>query len=106
MPYSVEVVPRKTAAVVAVDHSIWVQHRDDFEDEVLTNSFRVLCFGGQEVYEALAYEGRGGLAWVDSAGDEDGFFLLFGLKIGDSQQVHIVAAGRFCQGLSLDDSFQ
>lgn len=103
VPDSVQVVPGEAAAVVAVDDSIWVEHGHYLEDEVVAQSLGLFAAGEEEGDESLADEGGWSFSRVHSAGDEDGPLLFGALEVGDSEELYVVAARRFCQCFPLED---
>lgn len=41
LPLAIQIDPRKRSAIVAMNHSIRVQHRDNFDDELIPQLFCV-----------------------------------------------------------------
>lgn len=76
-PATVQVTARKTAAIVPVDHAIRVQHRDHFENEVLSEDLRLLVFRiRQEVKQASHHPTADSLPRVHSSCEHDSFPLI------------------------------
>jgi hypothetical protein len=75
LPSTVEVHAQQAAAVIAENHAVWVEHRDNLDDELGTDllSFRVA--GQQKVDEALDHVGGLTLTRVNSRGDENVLFV-------------------------------
>ena len=97
MPHTVKVVPRKTAPITAVDDAVWVEHRDDLEDESVPKSSRLVCTAKQELYDGLADKGSRSLAWVHSACNEHHLLMALDFEVSDSQHVDIVPSRTFGQ---------
>lgn len=56
VPDPIQVVTGETASVVAIYHAIWIQHRHDLENKVITQSFCLLAVGYQKGNDAFADE--------------------------------------------------
>ena len=77
LPLSVEVVARDVRAVVAVNDSIGIQHRDDLKDEVLSKFFGFFMTGNEELDDAVADVGADRLSRMDSGSQNDVTFVDF-----------------------------
>lgn len=70
-PFTIEVITRNVRPVVAVNDSIRVQHRDNLEDEVLPQFFRLVIVRYQKLDNAVADIRAHRLSRVDSCSDKD-----------------------------------
>jgi hypothetical protein len=69
VPPSVEVHPQGVASVIPSNHSVRVQHRNNLEDELLSEELGLFGLGQDEIDEALNQKRRVTLAWVHTAGE-------------------------------------
>lgn len=45
VPHAIEIIPRKTASVAAIDYSIRIEHWNDLEDKVISKSLGLIRVG-------------------------------------------------------------
>ena len=69
VPSSVEVHPQGVTSVVTSNHSVRVKHRNNLEDELLSEELGLFGLGQDEIDEALNQKRRVTLAWVHTAGE-------------------------------------
>ena len=69
VPSSVEVNAQGVASVVTSYNSVRIQHRDNLEDELLSEELGLFGLGQDEIDEALNQKRRVTLAWVHTAGE-------------------------------------
>lgn len=105
-PSAIQIHAQQTAAVVTVDHSVWVQHRNQFEDEVVAQKRCLWRWTSQELDHPFHYPGTHTLARVYPGAYHYGtlLFCLCELRwVRDRQQLTTIAAYRLAQHSSAKD---
>ena len=103
LPSSVQVAACQTAAVVTVDDSVWVEHGDDLEDELVSELASFSVVADQKVNGSLHHERGVGLTWVDPCADNHPLLLsvlLNGHSVGNRQVLTLVASYGSTQSVS------
>lgn len=70
-PLPIQVEARKRRSVVAHDDSVWIQHRDDLEHEVVSQVLGIVVVGNQELQYSLYYVRGVAFSRVDSRRDDN-----------------------------------
>ena len=104
IPDTVEVDTSQVATGGAIDHTVGVKHRDDLEDEVVSQDLSVQGRTSQVVKDSL-HDPRGGtLTRVNTTGNNDTFPVLDGIRIalksGYDNHLAIIPGDRWGQGTS------
>jgi len=73
---AVEVFAKKTGSVVACHHSIWVQHRNNIENERSTQLLGDWICTGDEFKQAFSDKGRVRFSWMDAASNKNYFLII------------------------------
>ena len=108
LPAPVQVLPAERAPVVAVDNAVWVHHRDNFEDEVVSERLGLGRVADEELDDTFHHPGRVALARMHSGGDEDALLgprlLAVGVLVfrGDRNVLAPVACKSPAQRASVD----
>ena len=68
-PSSVEIHPQGVTSVVPSNHSVRVKHRDNLEDELLSEELGLFGLGQDEIDEALNQKRGVTLPWMHTAGE-------------------------------------
>ena len=58
LPSTIQITTCQGASIVTVDDSVWVQHRDNFEDEVLSKNLGFWYFSTREVVNSTLHHPR------------------------------------------------
>jgi hypothetical protein len=69
VPASIEVDPQGVASVVPSNHSVRIKHRDNLEDELLSEELGLFGLSQDEIDEALNQKRGITLSWVNTAGE-------------------------------------
>lgn len=79
VPPSVEVDPQNIASVVPSYNSVRVQHRDNLEDELLSEELGLFSLGQDEIDETLNHKRGVTLSWMHTAREKNHLFGVFPL---------------------------
>ena len=79
LPLPVEVLADQRAPGVAKDDAIWIDHGNDFENEVVTQDSGTDAGANQVVNDALHHVRSSSFTRVDSSAEDDGLFWLHSL---------------------------
>ena len=74
-PAAVKVLPDQTAAVVSVNHSVRIKHRNDLKNKVVPQHLSFRCLASQVVYNAFHAPTATSLAGVHARRDKDSFLV-------------------------------
>jgi hypothetical protein len=72
---SIEVTARKGCSVVPTYHTIRIDHRNYFEDKLLSQLFGLDLRAGNKVEEAMHHKGRVALTRMDSSNQHNSFLV-------------------------------
>ena len=92
-PTTIEVDTEQRGAVISVDHTVGVEHRNHFEDEVFAKVACLRCIREQKVEDSLHHKGRVCLARVHTTRNYDCVLLSMGflnLHCAQSLLVHVL----------------
>ena len=93
LPSAIQVSSRQTASVVAVDYPVGVKHRNDLENELLSEDVSLRGLTNQKIDGSLHHPARIGLPRVHSCGQKHTLSLGFGIWVvlrSDCQVVYFV----------------
>lgn len=65
-PSTVQILSNKTTAIVAIDHTVWVEHRNYFKHKIFSEHPRLRGRARQVVDYPLHAPGAIALAWMDT----------------------------------------
>lgn len=100
-PLPVKVLPTQAASVVTNNHTIWVKHRNYFENVGAAKKLSLYVITDEE-FKHSVHNVRGiGFAWMDPACKDDGlpsgYSLWSRCEISDNEHLNIVSSQRFAQ---------
>ena len=73
LPFSIEIATEQRTAVVSINDSIWVEHGNDSDDELLSELVSLL--GEQIVKKTIQHVRRLWFSWMYSACDDNSLLL-------------------------------
>mmetsp|Transcript_4423 Transcript_4423/g.6484 ORF Transcript_4423/g.6484 Transcript_4423/m.6484 type:complete len:273 (-) Transcript_4423:1520-2338(-) len=106
LPPSVQIAACERTPVVTVDHTVWVEHWYNFENELIPQHF---CFSvvriRQEEEHSSHHPRANDFSRVNTSGDDDGFlrfhdFVL--IFLSDGEHLAVVARQRLTEDLPLE----